>query len=142
MARFLRTLVALVMLVVPTVGLVGSSPAAAAPSYGPWSSPVGDLQGRVSPPAAKQARAFVQLRRVEDSDGERQVRLAYRMGGKQKTVYRGARDLAPGARTRYHTAKVRCGGSVLVIAQARYRADASADWSQWYEVSSRFSRAC
>jgi len=142
-ARILRTLVALVLLVVPTIGLVASTSttATAAPAYGPWSSEVLGLQGRVSPPSAQQARAYVQFRRAEDSDGERQVRMAYRLGnGKRVTL--GARSLAPGATTQYRSARVGCGKRITVVAQGRYRADASAAWSAWYEVSATFKRSC
>lgn len=143
MARILRTLVALVLVVAPTLGLVASTSttASAAPSYSPWSSEVLGLQGRVSPPAADQPRAFVQFRRTQDSEGQRQVRVAYRLGdGKRVTLP--ARTLAPGARTQYRTAPVRCGGKITVFAQGRYRADASAAWSKWYAVSATFKRSC
>ncbi|MDN4160148.1 hypothetical protein [Nocardioides abyssi] len=143
MARILRTLVALVLLVVPTAGLVASTSttASAAPTYGPWSSEVLGLQGRVSPPSEDQARAFVQFRRTKSSEGQRQVRVAYRVAaGKRVTL--AARSLAPGTRTQYRTAAVPCGKRITVVAQGRYRASESADWSSWYEVSATFKRAC
>lgn len=143
MARILRTLVALVLLVVPTVGLVASTStsASAAPTYGPWSSEVVGLQGRVSPPSAKQPRAYLQFRRAQSSEGDRQVRMAYRIGDR-KRVTLPARSLAPGDRTQFRSARVPCGKRVVVIAQGRYRMDSSASWTKWYSVSARFTRSC
>ncbi len=142
MARFTRTLVALVLLVVPTTGLVASTSTAAnaAPAYGPWSSEVVGLQGRVAPLRAGQPRVHVQFRRSESSEGRRQVRMAYRITDRHK-VTRPARNLAPGAQTRFRSAKVPCGKNVTIFAQAR-TTNAAGEWLQWHAVSAKFKRTC
>lgn len=147
MARTLRTTralgAALALLVAATAGLVATTaaPASAAPSYGPWSSEVLGLSGRVSPPTAKQARAYAQVRRAAGSEGQRQARASYRIGGGKKVTLK-ARSLAPGSTTTFRTNKVPCGKSITVVAQGRYRASASSSWSPWYSVTATLERSC
>ncbi|GAA4116424.1 hypothetical protein GCM10022215_16070 [Nocardioides fonticola] len=127
-------------------GLVSTGGAqAATPKYGPWTDPVYGLQGRISPASAKQAKTYVQVRRISadttENIGDRQVRVSYKIGsGKTRTS--SIRTLAKGELTTFVTAKAACGARVTITISGRGRASSSQAWSDWQDLTSSFTRSC
>lgn len=143
MSALFRTVAATFLALV--VGLVTATSAEAAPKYGPWTDPAYGLQGRISPAAAKQAKTYVQVRRITAdttaNTGERQVRIQWKIGD-AKLRTSSIRTLAKGDLTTFVTSKAQCGERIRIVISARGRVSSDQAYTDWQDITSSYNRSC